>query len=77
MRVRNIDESNLKIVIVTHFHSKSVENLGKNNSSVNIRFVAKHQTSEISLKTSDLMLKHQKWQHWLLRMLCLVFVFRI
>jgi len=22
----------------------------------------KHQTSEISLKTSDLMLKHQKWQ---------------
>jgi len=24
----------------------------------------KHQISEISLKTSDLMLKHQKWQHW-------------
>jgi len=24
----------------------------------------KHQTSEIYLKTSDLMLKHQKWQHW-------------
>jgi len=24
----------------------------------------KHQTSEISLETSDLMLKHQKWQHW-------------
>ena len=23
-----------------------------------------HQTSEISLKTSDLILKHQKWQHW-------------
>jgi len=23
----------------------------------------KHQTSEISLKTSDLMLQHQKWQH--------------
>jgi len=23
----------------------------------------KHQTSDISLKTSDLMLKHQKWQH--------------
>jgi len=23
----------------------------------------KHQTSEISLKTSDLMLKHKKWQH--------------
>jgi len=22
----------------------------------------KHQTSEISLKTSDMMLKHQKWQ---------------
>jgi len=30
----------------------------------------KHQTSEISLKTSDLdlMLKHQKWQHWQLPM---------
>jgi len=24
----------------------------------------KHQTSEISVKTSDLMLKYQKWQHW-------------
>jgi len=24
----------------------------------------KHHTSEISLITSDLMLKHQKWQHW-------------
>jgi len=24
----------------------------------------KHQTSEISIKTSHLMLKHQKWQHW-------------
>jgi len=27
-------------------------------------FLQKHQTSEISLKTSDLMLNHQKWQHW-------------
>jgi len=25
----------------------------------------KHQTSKISLKISDLMLKHQKWQHCL------------
>jgi len=25
----------------------------------------KHQTSKIFLKTSDLMIKHQKWQHWL------------
>jgi len=24
----------------------------------------KHQKPEISLKTSDLMLKHHKWQHW-------------
>jgi len=24
----------------------------------------KHETSEISIKTSDLMLKRQKWQHW-------------
>jgi len=42
----------------------------KNNSLVNIRFLAatsdflqKHQTSEVYLKTTDLMLKHQKWQH--------------
>ena len=26
-------------------------------------FSSKHQTSEISLKTTDLMLKQQKWQH--------------
>ena len=32
---------------LAHFHPKSIENFGKNNSSVNIRFVA---------KTSDLML---------------------
>jgi len=30
---------------LTHFYPKSVENLGTNNSSVNIRFVAK--TSDI------------------------------
>ena len=47
----------------THFHPKRIENLKKSNILVNIRFVAKHQISEISLKTSDLMLKHQKWQH--------------
>jgi len=28
-------------------------------------FSPKHQTPEISFKTSDLMLKHQKWQHCL------------
>ena len=44
-----IDERNLKIMNLTHFHIKSTENLGKNNSSVNIRFVAK--TSDISLKS--------------------------
>jgi len=33
----------------------------KNKSPVNIKFVTK--TSDISLKTSDLMLKQQKWQH--------------
>jgi len=48
---------------LTHFHLKRIENLKKSNILVNIRFVAKHQISEISLKTSDLMLKHQKWQH--------------
>ena len=27
----------------------------------------KHQTSEISLKTPDMILKHQKWQHFRLQ----------
>jgi len=45
---------------LTYIHLKSIENWEKNNSSVNIRFVAKtsdikdllpkHQTSKISLK---------------------------
>jgi len=40
-----MDERNLEIMNLTHFHPKSIENLGKNNSSVNIRFVVK--TSDI------------------------------
>jgi len=42
------------------------ENVKKSNNSVNIRFVAK--TSDIRYLseniTSDVMLKHQKLQHW-------------
>jgi len=41
----------------------SVEN--KSEGLVNIRFLTKtSDISEISLKTSDLMLKYHKWQHW-------------
>jgi len=47
---------------LTYFQSRKRRNVENNNNSpLDIRFVAK--TSEISLKTSDLMLKHQKWQH--------------
>jgi len=35
----------------------------KQQSKSTTDLLPKHQTSEISLKTSDLMLKHQKWQH--------------
>jgi len=37
----------------------------KNNSPVNIRFVTKTSDTKNSLTTTDLMLKHQKWQYWL------------
>jgi len=51
---------------VTSFKPKNVGNVeNKTNSPVKIRFSPKYQTSEISLKTSDLMLKHQKWQYCL------------
>jgi len=44
---------------LTSFHPKRRGNAeNKNNNEINIRFVAKHQTSEISLTISDLMLKH-------------------
>jgi len=56
----------LKIMNSTSFQPKrrgSVEN--KSEGLVNIRFLTKtSDISEISLKTSDLMLKHHKWQHW-------------
>jgi len=35
----------------------------KNNSPVNIRFVTKTSDTKNSLTTTDLMLKHQKWQY--------------
>jgi len=50
---------------LTYFRSEMRGNVEKNNSSVNIRFIAK--TSDIrNLSeniTSDVMLKYQKWQH--------------
>jgi len=48
---------------LTSYHPKRRGNTeNKNNSQINIRFVAK--TSDIrTFKTLDLMLKHQKWQH--------------
>jgi len=44
-------------------HPKNKGNMeNKNKRPLNIDLSPKHQTSGISLKTSDLMLKHQKWQ---------------
>jgi len=52
-------------VNLTYFRSEMRGNVEKNNSTVNIRFVAK--TSDITNLseniTSDVMLKYQKWQH--------------
>jgi len=48
---------------LTHFHPENIENVAKNNSSVNIRSVTKTSDIKISLKKQDLMLKYQKWQH--------------
>jgi len=49
---------------LTYFHPKMkiCEKTTAQSTSV---LLPKYQTSEISLKASDLMLKHQKWQHWL------------
>ena len=46
---------------LTYFQPRKRRIVENNNSPLNIRFVAK--ISEMYLKTSDLMLKHQKWQH--------------
>jgi len=49
---------------ITSFEPKrSVENKNKLLYLSTSDFSPKHQTSEISIKTSYLMLKHQKWQH--------------
>jgi len=47
------------------FSSKKYRKFGKKVIAQSTSdLLPKHQTSEISLKKSDLMLKHQKWQHW-------------
>ena len=63
-RVRNWWKKLEKIMNLTHFHPENIENVAKNNSSVNIRSVTKTSDIKISLKKQDLMLKYQKWQHW-------------
>jgi len=59
-----MEKRNLKIMNRTSFQSKrrgNVEKIAVPKSKSDLS--PKHQKSEISLKTSDLMLKHQKWQH--------------
>jgi len=51
---------------VTTIHPKKYRKFGKKTTAQTTSdLLPKHLTSEIFLKTSDLMLKHQKWQHWL------------
>jgi len=50
---------------LTHIQPRNVEN--NNNCPLNIRFVAKTSDIKYFPRTSDLMLKHQKWQHWVKR----------
>jgi len=45
---------------LTHLHPKSLEIWEKTTAQSTLDLLPKHQTPEISLKTSDLMLKHQK-----------------
>ena len=66
LRLEKLTKETQKVYTnLTYFQPRKRGNVENNNSPLNIRFSPKHQTSEISLKTSDLMLKHQKWQHWL------------
>ena len=62
-----IDERNLIIIMnLPSFHLKRQEMWKTRVTAQSTSdLTPKHQTSKISLKTSDLMLKHQKWQHWL------------
>jgi len=49
---------------LTYFNPQKRENVENiNNSPVNIRFVTKTSHIRNLFNTSDLMLKHQKWQH--------------
>jgi len=48
-----------------HFHPESIDICEKTTAWSTSDLLPKHPTSEISLKTSDLMLKHQTWQHCL------------
>jgi len=61
--VWEIDERNLQIVNLTHLHPESLEIWEKTTAQSTSDLLPKYQTSEISLKTSNLMLKHQKCQH--------------
>jgi len=45
---------------LTHIQPRNVQN--NNNCPLNIRFVAKTSDIKNFPRTSDLMLKHQKWQ---------------
>jgi len=58
------DERNSKIMNLTFFHPKKHGKFGKKTTAQSTSdLLPKRQTSEISLKRPDLMLKHQKWQH--------------
>jgi len=48
---------------LTYFQPSKRGNLENRTAQSTSDLSPKHQTAEISLKTSDLMLKHQKWQH--------------
>jgi len=49
---------------LTHFCPKMYGKFGKKTTPQSTSdLLTKHQTSEISLNTSNLMLKRQKWQH--------------
>jgi len=66
MRVKDWWKTPIIIINITCFHVKGQE-MWKTKVTVHSTsdLSPKHQASEVSLKTSDLMLKHQKWQHCL------------
>jgi len=56
----------LKNTNITSLHPKRRGNVENKTSFAQSRsnLSAIHQTSQVSLKTTDLTLKDQKWQHW-------------